>query len=70
MTNQQMFLEAHKMARADRDFDDKAYPCGARPYAHYFRLQLRQLQQIRFEARNPTALVRGFQIIEPERIWA
>lgn len=70
MTTRQMFIEAHRMARADRAFEATAYTGGARAYAYYFRLALICLQQERTLARNPAALVRGFQIIEPARVWA
>jgi hypothetical protein len=71
MTNSEMFIEAHRMAREDVAFVASNYPASSqRGHAYYFRLQLISLQKERYEARNPTALVRGFQIVEPKRLWA
>ena len=68
MTNQEMFTEAHKMARADRAFEATAYTMGARSHAYYFRLALLTLQDERRTA--VTGMARAFQVIEPKRVWA
>ena len=62
MTNSQMFKAAHAGAREDVAFDPRYN------YAYYFRLRL--LNEQRTKRELGATLVRGFQIIEPRRIWA
>lgn len=58
----EMFKIAHTGAKADRVFDPYY------SYAYYFRLHLISLQ---YEAMvKRTGMARGFQVIEPRRVWA
>lgn len=57
----EIFNLAHAGAKADRAFDPYY------SYAYYFRLHLLQLQEIKRQ--NFTGQYRGFQVIEPRRVW-
>ena len=73
MTKSDMFREAHKMAAADRGYPAEVYGMGGRKsHAYYFRLALLTLQDEErlARARVTGSLVRGFQIIESDRVWA
>lgn len=67
MTNSQMFKAAHAGAKADMEWA-KSNPFFAKPYAYFFRLRLLQEQRTKLEL--TAKLVRGFQIVEPRRLWA
>lgn len=68
MTKSEMFKEAHVRACGDKSYDQELPEIMWHSYAYYFRLQLRNLQAI--ERDSKAELVRGFQIIEPRRLWA
>ena len=68
MINSEMFKTAHSRAAADFAYNAELPAIMRKSYAHYFRLQLLNLQRAEREARMGTC--RAFQIIEPRRLWA